>query len=269
MGAGSFMNITMMPRLSLMRGPSGSGGIGSMTELLFEIDSPRYQHLSEIFVQAPHRFSSKVASAALPLYSLQELIPENQWDVLPNELTQWVPKRRLSFIAGRLCAEKALQQLGLYTYVSRGLTGEPIWPSKVTGSITHTDEMAYAVVAPSISPFGIGIDSESCVNDEGFRDISQICCTQYERTTHFSGRQNEHIATLIFSAKESLFKSIHHVVQRIVEFDEVEVLLIDWERERFCIAPKVDGPLESLFPPVWGNFSMSCNVIHTSIHLGC
>ena len=269
MVAGSFMNITRMPRLSLMKDPSRSMGIGSITKLLLETDSLRYRRLSESFFQAPHRFSSKVASAALPLYLLQELIPKNQWDGLPNELNQWVPKRRLSFIAGRLCAEKALQQLGLYTYVSRGLAGEPIWPSKVTGSITHTDEMAYAVVAPSISPFGIGIDSEACVNSESFRDISQICCTHYERTTHFSGRQNELIATLLFSAKESLFKSIYHIVQRIVEFDEVEVLLLDWKLKRFCVSPKRDGPLKGLFPPVWGNFSVNCNVIHTSIQLSC
>src|SRR3954468_19316362 len=72
-----------------------------------------------------------------------------------------VDKRRLEFGRGRQCARAALRRLGL----SDGplLTGqqrEPLWPTGVVGSITHTDELCVAAVAWQRSYAGVGIDVE-------------------------------------------------------------------------------------------------------------
>src|SRR5215469_3139377 len=50
-----------------------------------------------------------------------------------------VPKRVGEFAAGRACARRALEQLGVPDFVLRvGPHREPIWPVGMAGSITHT-----------------------------------------------------------------------------------------------------------------------------------
>src|SRR3979409_1002599 len=58
---------------------------------------------------------------------------------LPQALRHATQKRQREFLAGRWCAEEALQCLGAgSTHVAMAKDRAPIWPDGVVGSITHT-----------------------------------------------------------------------------------------------------------------------------------
>src|SRR5208282_5779110 len=62
--------------------------------------------------------------------------------LLPEEaayLGRSVPKRAQEFAAGRVCARRALAELGVVDFPLRvGEDREPLWPEGTVGSITHT-----------------------------------------------------------------------------------------------------------------------------------
>src|SRR4030081_3796126 len=79
-----------------------------------------------------HSLHNTDAAFALPLS------PATRWR-LPQALRHATQKRQREFLAGRWCAEKALQCLGAgSTHVAMAKDRAPIWPAGVVGSITHT-----------------------------------------------------------------------------------------------------------------------------------
>jgi len=134
-----------------------------------------------------------------------------------------VEKRRAEFAAGRTCARRALEDLGVpCAAILPRPDRRPLWPLGTVGSITHCDGYCAAAAALSREYLSIGIDSEkncplppevvhSVVRDEEFEWIqtvrlSNVC---WDR--------------LLFSAKESVFKAWYPVAQSWLEFDEVHV----------------------------------------------
>ena len=61
--------------------------------------------------------------------------------LLPEEeplVARAVDKRRREFAAGRACARRALEQLGLpASPILAGPRREPLWPPGVVGALTH------------------------------------------------------------------------------------------------------------------------------------
>jgi 4'-phosphopantetheinyl transferase EntD len=71
------------------------------------------------------------------------------------------PRRRAEFAAGRTMARRALAGLGLpATAIPAGRSGEPQWPSGVTGSITHCAGYRACAVARTADVAALGIDAE-------------------------------------------------------------------------------------------------------------
>src|SRR4051812_26708965 len=70
-------------------------------------------------------------------------------------------KRIRDFAAGRDCAHRALEELGIAGFsILSGSTREPLWPQSIVGSITHTEGYAAAVVARAQQVRSVGIDCE-------------------------------------------------------------------------------------------------------------
>ena len=65
-------------------------------------------------------------------------------------VTHSVDKRKAEFGDARWCAHQALEALGRDSSkpILRGERGMPLWPSSVSGSLTHTDGFRAAVAAP-------------------------------------------------------------------------------------------------------------------------
>jgi 4'-phosphopantetheinyl transferase EntD len=73
----------------------------------------------------------------------------------------YAPQRRAEFATGRACARDALAALGLQQdAILPRPAGDPVWPERVVGSITHCTGYRAAAVGFASSYDGIGIDAE-------------------------------------------------------------------------------------------------------------
>ncbi|MFT7403819.1 4'-phosphopantetheinyl transferase family protein [Zhongshania sp.] len=144
-------------------------------------------------------------------------------------------QRKAEFLAGRITANLAFIKLGLRAEVIEiGKHRNPVWPPAVRGSITHHNSSAYCMMIPSstgvsagISP---GIDLESYLTASESTSLASGIASSIELelvSAHFP--KFERGLTLIFSAKESLFKAFYPAVGRYFDFLDVRVSSISVE----------------------------------------
>ncbi len=136
------------------------------------------------------------------------------------------PARRREFAAGRACARRALQALGVPDAPTlRGLRRAPRFPDGVVGAITHTSGFCAAAVARRTSFAGIGLDAE---RDQSLseRAVARIC-TEHELAAlrALPGRTPEHWGALVFSAKETLYKAYFPLTGVFIGFRDAEISL--------------------------------------------
>ncbi|MCX8501521.1 MAG: 4'-phosphopantetheinyl transferase superfamily protein [Alphaproteobacteria bacterium] len=211
------------------------------------------------FEVAPHVVSHTTHGVALPLAAA-----DSTAITIPYELLAAVERRRREYVAGRLCAARALWMLGLGGLsVGRNHSGAPCWPEGIMGSITHTDTMAYAVVSATRTDLRIGIDSEPLLSRAAQSDVLSACCNRDERTYLVNAPDPRLAATVAFSAKESFFKAVSDFVGRFIDFDEAVVYSIDWQHRVVEIAP--DPQL--FVPRCFALFTVESQCVHTSVSI--
>lgn len=137
---------------------------------------------------------------------------------LPEELAAAVPKRRSEFLAGRLVAALALRQAGLAETVGRAGRA-PVWPAGVTGSITHSKDRAIAAV--STRYLGVGLDCEALVAPDRAMQLAAAIFTEAEARLRPEVLPFASFFTLVFSAKEALYKALSPRLGRVPDFLEV------------------------------------------------
>jgi enterobactin synthetase component D len=216
-----------------------------------------------IFV--PHPLPSAACSFALSVRELAMRVDPELLQVSTQDLKHATTSRKISFLAGRLCATEALRRLGVPgCHVLRGDRGEPLWPPGVVGSITHSAEFACAAVHMRTSDtFGLGIDSEQIVDADALSGVVSLCLTDNERVQVLDSSDASLGATIVFSLKESFFKAIFPVVRRFVDFAELEVSEIDVQRGLATLQPGLADWSSHRLP--MGKFSLRQNHIHTSV----
>lgn len=196
--------------------------------------------------------------------------PWNRW--LPDgELEDATPVRQFEFLAGRACAAHALRGLGRSneSILRRRQDGTPVWPAGITGSITHTVGFVSVAVGQTHAIAAVGIDSEEILSAERAARIESVFATPAEVATACSaGLDVESAVTLIFSAKESIFKCLHGQVHQIFDFHDVRITDVDGKRRAFhatltrtLAAALRKGTLVS------GNFDVDRRRVHTGLVL--
>jgi 4'-phosphopantetheinyl transferase EntD len=142
-----------------------------------------------------------------------------------------VPKRIQEFAAGRACAHRLLAEFGIIDFpIKAALDRQPLWPTTLVGSITHTAGFCAVVVAPKKILSSVGIDSEikGSVKPELWRSI---CTASETRWLHSLPDVEQTLAaTLIFSAKEAFYKCQYPLVAERLNFHDVSVQIGDWGR---------------------------------------
>jgi 4'-phosphopantetheinyl transferase EntD len=135
-----------------------------------------------------------------------------------------VPKRGREFRAGRACARKGLSALGITDFaLCPAPDRSPCWPADVLGSITHRAGLCAAAVCRRSRIVGLGIDVERNVAlDPG---VIRLVCTEGERAELDGLGSATQWATLVFSAKESIYKSYYPATRTFLDFHDVEVVL--------------------------------------------
>ena len=145
----------------------------------------------------------------------------------PASIQRSVAKRQAEFLAGRVCARGALQQLeGLDFIPAIGEDRAPVWPAHITGSITHSTGRAAAIVANRNHWRGLGMDLENLLNAERAERLAEEILTPPELQRMAAGHRDQlaMLVTLTFSVKESLFKALYPIVQQRFYFEHAEVL---------------------------------------------
>ncbi|MCY1424907.1 Enterobactin synthase component D [compost metagenome] len=144
-------------------------------------------------------------------------------------LLRSVAKRQAEFLAGRICARAALQQLDGRTYApATGQDRAPVWPGDITGSITHGTGWAAAIVGSKSRLQGLGLDMETLLSEERATRLAGEILTPDELQRMAQGRVALTV-TLTFSLKESLFKALYPIVQQRFYFEHAE--LLEWTDE--------------------------------------
>ena len=154
-----------------------------------------------------------------PRAQVDDLLPEEQ-----VHTARAVPKRRFEFAAGRRAARRALAELGLPPApIAQAPDRTPIWPEKVTGSITHCDTLCIAALVPRTHHRGLGLDIEPATSLAA--DLEAVVTTLSERRTlqALPAAQRLHIAKQIFCAKEALYKAQYPLTGLRLEFQDVEL----------------------------------------------
>lgn len=140
---------------------------------------------------------------------------------LPTSLRDAVAKRRSEYLAGRLCAALALRSAGLPETV--GQAGRaPVWPTGAVGSISHSDTRVVAVVSRGHA--GLGVDVEPLMTAAAADDIRALILTPAEAALRPAGLTVLAFLTLVFSAKEALYKALSGQLARMPAFLDVVVL---------------------------------------------
>jgi len=133
--------------------------------------------------------------------------------------------RRQEFTTGRVCARRALAQLGVpAAALPVGFGGAPRWPDGIVGSIVHCAGYRAAVAVPVATISGIGIDAEpnaplpECV----LRSVASS--GELHQLTRLSDR-SIHWDRLIFCAKEAVYKAWSPLTHRWLGWNDVAVQL--------------------------------------------
>ena len=148
-----------------------------------------------------------------------------------------VLKRQCEYLAGRFCANESLKQLEhklaieiANKEVATGKNREPLWPQGVLGAISHSSRFAMAIVAQDKGAYlGVGIDIEEEMTEDLACDVSgQIMSEKEKRLNNKSGSfDNKSFVTLVFSAKESIFKALYPSVGEYFGFEACELIDFD------------------------------------------
>jgi 4'-phosphopantetheinyl transferase EntD len=152
-------------------------------------------------------------------------------------------RRRREFAAGRDCAHRALERLGLEaTPIPAGEWGEPLWPAGVVGAITHCRGYRAGAVARATDLAALGIDAElHAPLRTGL--IERIAAA--EEVAGLTALAEEasaiHWDRLLFSAKEAVYKAWFPLAGEWLGIKD-SALAID-SQGTFTVRLLVDGPL--------------------------
>jgi enterobactin synthetase component D len=162
------------------------------------------------------------SNAAFPL---PVTLPHGIEITVPSRLDRAVAKRKAEFVAGRFCAMRALGRLtGYRGSIGLGPNGEPLWPPGTRGSITHGATHAAAIVTADPNLRGIGLDREATVARSDVSGIGHLIMSAHEMEAGGDSFPPAVLVTLVFSAKEALYKAIYPLARRFVDFAELEFL---------------------------------------------
>lgn len=149
-----------------------------------------------------------------------ELFPEEAATV-----ARAVDRRRREFTTGRWCARQALAQLGIGpTAILPGECGAPGWPPGVVGAITHCDGYRAAVAARAEKVSAIGVDAAPAGPlPDGVLDVVSLPVERDDLVRLFRQDPATCWDTLLFSAKESLYKAWFPTTRRFLGSEESRI----------------------------------------------
>lgn len=245
-------------------------GESPLLEVLRTVAPKRHAHVLRLIGSVPHPLPTGAIGHGIDLAKLHVALDCMAPPGLPEPLLGAVHERQLCYAGGRYCAELALLSLtGSHVAVPAGANGAPLWPSGVSGSITHAGGGAWAAVCPVRRLGMIGLDTEVLVGAQGLNDILAVCLTSLERARWFSPPPSgaAAFATALFSAKESVFKAIYPLVGRYIDFTEFEMTACCEQRSWLRLRPTLASSLSGDVGEVTVHVRYDGALVHTAARL--
>lgn len=201
------------------------------------------------------------------IYALELPLPKNEVDQLQNWLSaeqqSYGEKRKQDFLAGRLCAKRALSKLGIEVdVIAMDSNRAPLWPLGITGSITHTQTWALAAVSKSLQ--ALGLDAEVLMSKERYEKLEKMIVNTDEKKLIHSNLTL--FPTLVFSAKESLYKALYpHCLEY---FGFLEASMREINDKKFVLELKSKNPKVCYYNGLFeGEYHLQDNTLITWIAL--
>lgn len=156
----------------------------------------------------------------------------------PPFLNKATFRRRAEYLTGRYIMKVLLADLGYTKFnLMREQGGSPGWPEGITGSLSHSGNMAAGALHSSEFLSGVGIDIESRIDEKHAVEIKSAILS-YEESNRLNFLSESKKVTLIFSAKESFFKAIYPKTGVRFDFLDVEIVRLDVYSRRFTLRLK-------------------------------
>lgn len=175
-----------------------------------------------------------------------------------------VPARRNEFVTARACARTALGKVGCPpTGIPAALSGAPVWPAGLVGSITHCDGFRAAAVGRRRDFASLGIDAEPNrrLPDGVLYDIA--ACAEQRRLRQLQA-ERPHVwwDRLLFSVKEALYKCLAPLSEGPWTFFDAHV---DFAPEAGTFVATFARWGKQAEPPVEGSWSLFRGVLLAAV----
>ena len=173
----------------------------------------------------------------------EDILDEPLFAEEEQALGRAVKKRRREFATARACARAALHELGEPpAAIPAGPRGAPVWPTGIVGSITHCEGYRAGAVARATDVAALGVDAEpeaplraGLLGDIALpEERAQLAALALAEPGVCWDR-------LLFSAKESVYKSWFPLAGRWLGFEDATVS-IDRAAGTFSVRLLVPGP---------------------------
>ncbi|WDE13823.1 4'-phosphopantetheinyl transferase family protein [Thalassomonas haliotis] len=190
----------------------------------------------------------------------------------PASLSQAVNKRQGEYLAGRYAAILALAELGINTRnIPTGEHRSPVWPEGVLASITHTSTAAFCVAASKQRVNYLGIDHENWLKADNVAEIKNSIINEKEEVLLKQSQMSfEQAFTLVFSAKESLFKALYPSVGYYFDFSAAEIIDLNTGNNSFCLRlTETLTPALTVGANFNGQFIFDASAVQTLIYGTC
>lgn len=169
--------------------------------------------------------SSRLASTGRSLVLIgdvrdrcHELLPEEQ--LVLEGLSQ---RRRAEFSTARVLAHQAMQRAGLrQAPVLRNTDRSPRWPDGLQGGLTHSRGLAAAAISTTLAGVGIDLEQQGRLAEAA---ATRILTAGESAVLGDLDGDFRWLATLAFSAKEAVYKSIYPAVGLYIGYREVTIAL--------------------------------------------
>lgn len=190
---------------------------------------------------------------------------------LPETLNRAVRKRQAEFLAARYCAREAMRTIAPEhgeAVIGIGKHREPLWPGGIVGAITHMHRFASVAVARRADAIGIGLDAERIMTEKLAGELLESIAARDEVAglIEETGWSTAVVLTLVFSAKETIFKCLYPQVGRYFDFRDARILSIDPAGGRFAarLVTALTGELVEGYP-MEGRFERSEGQVCTAM----
>ncbi len=195
---------------------------------------------------------------------------------LESSLSHWLPSsmknvskiRQQEFIAGRFCAAQAAKVVGINLLsLPSAKSREPIWPLGLVGSIAHSKKLAVSCVSLSEEHASIGVDAEELIERNICLDITTLIAEKAELTL-LNNFDSQIGLTILFSAKEALYKALFPLARTFIDFKEVKLISLDTDKGLFELLLKSsNAKLKSFIGNYKGSFKQIDETIVTVVSI--